>query len=105
MICRIVYSWSPPQASPIAKLSTTRGRANCRNPTSLIQIDRFAYRRIAQPRKFNNAHHAMAFAMQTNNLLSPLVQLLQCLISCAFFAYAAANQKTQKYSNIIGPDQ
>jgi hypothetical protein len=94
-----------PQASPIAKRSTSRGRANCRNPTSLIQIDRFAHRQIAQPRKFNNAHHAMAFAMQTNNLLSPLVQLLQCLISCAFFVYAAVNQKTQEYSNIIGPDQ
>jgi len=46
----------------------------------------------------------MAFAMQTNDLLSPLVQLLQCLISCVFFVHPPVNLKTTKYSNIIGPD-
>ena len=40
-----------------------------------------------------------------HDLLSPLVQLLQRLISCVFFVHAAVNQKTHKYPNIIGPDQ
>jgi len=82
------------QAAPVTGFPAPRCWANCRNPTRLIQIDRFAYRRIAQPRQFNNAHHAMAFAMQPYNLLSPFVQLLQRLISCVFFVHAAVNQKT-----------
>jgi len=36
----------------------------------------------------------MTFAVQTNNLFSPLVQLLQRLISSVFFVHAAVNQKT-----------
>ena len=47
----------------------------------------------------------MTFAMQLHDLLLPLVQLRQCLISCVFFVHAAVDQKIQKYLNIIRPDQ
>jgi hypothetical protein len=93
------------QGTPVAKFPATRRRANGCKSACFIQINGFANRRIAESREINYPHHPMTFAMQTHDLLSPLMQLRQCLIPCVFFVHAAVNQKTRKCSNIIGPDQ
>jgi hypothetical protein len=69
-----------------------------------VPINRTAHRRVGPATEFDYLRHAIPFAMPPHDLLTPLVQLLQCLGSRIFFPYLW-DEVAQNISSIIVPDQ
>jgi hypothetical protein len=57
------------------------------------------------PTQLNDTHHAYPFAMQSHDLLAPLVQPFQCLKSCVLFVHAKLTEMHDKSSIFIVPNQ
>ena len=65
--------------------SSPRSRPHVCPTASFEQIDRCSHCRVTQAGHRHNLHHFDALLVQPHDLLAPLVQLLQCLVSCVFF--------------------
>ncbi len=53
--------------------------------TLIKQVYAGTHHRITQPRHGNDLHELDSLFMQPHDLLAPLVELFQCLLSCVFF--------------------
>lgn len=73
------------QTPSISWNTTTRARLQGRSASFIIEINGQSNRRITQPRQLHNGHDSVSLPMQPYDLLSPLVQLLQFLVSSVFF--------------------
>jgi hypothetical protein len=71
----------------------------------LEQVDRGPHCRIAQARQFDDLHALDGFFMQSHELLAPLVELLQGLVSCIFFLRALSLTDFKESSYLIRPNQ
>jgi hypothetical protein len=61
--------------------------------------------RITWPCHANNLHNSNALLMQSHDLLAPLVKLLKCLLSSAFYVHEYRTQNTINSSDFFGPKQ
>jgi hypothetical protein len=79
------------QAGVTFRATTTGGLDG--GPAALLeQVKHPAHRRVAQARHLHQPHDFDAPLVQSDDLLSPLMQLLQCLVSRVFFFHDTLEQ-------------
>jgi hypothetical protein len=83
--------------------ATTAGWAyGCPAPF-LESVDGGSYRRVGQSGQFNDLHDLDGLLMQPHDLLAPLVELLQGLVSCVFFFhYLLIRKFIRKFQTYLG---
>jgi hypothetical protein len=83
------------QGAPKTLAAPSQGRSDRRPAARIKEIDAPAHSRVAQTRHGDNLHDAYCPFVQPHDLLTPLVKLLQRLLSCIFFFHLSSIEKIQ----------
>ncbi len=93
------------EAAPRASTATTSSGPNGCPATGLEQVHADPNRRVARSSHANDLHDADALLVQSHDLLAPLVELLQGLLTRVLSVHEAWSARACESSDFFGPGQ